>query len=123
MATVESESGSSQPSSSSDRQLVNKALKRLDKLNGLCTNPRLALRNSPPYLPELVSETSTLLSQIWEPYRGTAGAGATGGQESLGDETDYLRVHVRQLLDKTDRAILLFKEGRDKMFVETSNYR
>ncbi|XP_062311425.1 E3 ubiquitin-protein ligase CBL-C isoform X2 [Osmerus eperlanus] len=123
MATAGSGSGSSQPLSSSDRRLVDKALKRLDKLNGLCTNPRLALRNSPPYLPELVSETSTLLSQIWEPYRGTVGAGATGGQESRGDETEYLGVHVRQLLDKTERAILLFKEGRDKMFVETSNYR
>ena len=121
MATTGSESGSSQPPSGSDRRLVDKALKRLHKLNLLCTNPRLALRNSPPYLPELVSETSTLLSQIWEPYRGTAGA--TGGLESRGDEAEYLGVHVRQLLDKTERAILLFKEGRDKMFVETSSYR
>ncbi|XP_075965829.1 E3 ubiquitin-protein ligase CBL-C isoform X4 [Anarhichas minor] len=111
---------SSQPPTSGDRRLVDKALKRLDKLRQLCTNPRLGLRNSPPYLPELVSETTTLLTKVWEPYRGP---GAAGDQVLRGDEAKYLRVHVRNLLDKTERALLLFKEGRDKMFEETSSYR
>ncbi|KAI3360551.1 hypothetical protein L3Q82_002428 [Scortum barcoo] len=110
---------SSRPPTSGDRRLVDKALKRLDKLHELCTNPRLGLRNSPPYLPDLVSETSTLLTQVWEPYRGP---GAVGGQVPRGDEATYLRVHVRNLLDKTDRAVLLFKEGREKIFEERSSY-
>ncbi|KAM6935863.1 E3 ubiquitin-protein ligase CBL-C isoform 3-T3 [Lycodopsis pacificus] len=111
---------SSQPPTSGDRRLVDKALKRLDKLHQLCTNPRLGLRNSPPYLPELVSETTTLLTKVWEPYRGPR---AAGGQVLRGDEAKYLRVHVRNLLDKTERALLLFKEGREKMYEETSSYR
>lgn len=113
-------SGASQPPTSADRRLVDKALKRLDKLHELCTNPWLGLRNSPPYLPELVSETTTLLMQVWEPYRGSR---APGSQVPQGDEAKYLRVHVRNLLDKTDRAVLLFKEGREKIFEETSSYR
>lgn len=111
---------SSQPPTSGDRRLVDKALRRLEKLYELCTNPRLGLRNSPPYLPELVSETTTLLAQVWEPYRGSR---AVGGQVPRGDEAMYLRVHVRNLLDKTDRAVLLFKEGREKIFEDTSSYR
>ncbi|XP_034554548.1 E3 ubiquitin-protein ligase CBL-C isoform X2 [Notolabrus celidotus] len=111
---------SSQPPTSGDRRLVDKALKRLEKLHELCTNPRLSLKNSPPYLPDLVSETSKLLVQVWEPYRGPK---AAGGLVPRGDEAKYLRVHVRNLLDKTDRAVLLFKEGRDKIFEETSSYR
>lgn len=111
---------SSQPPTSGERRLVDKALKRLDKLRELCTNPRLGLRNSPPYLPELVSETKTLLTQVWEPYRGLR---AASSQVPRGDEAKYLRVHVRNLLDKTDRALLLFKEGREKIFEETSSYR
>ncbi|XP_031708996.1 E3 ubiquitin-protein ligase CBL-C isoform X2 [Anarrhichthys ocellatus] len=111
---------SSQPPTSGDLRLVDKALKRLDKLRQLCTNPRLGLRNSPPYLPELLSETTTLLTKVWEPYRGLSVA---GGQVLRGDEVKYLRVHVRNLLDKTERALLLFKEGREKMFEETSSYR
>lgn len=113
--------GRAQPPTSGDRRTADKALKRLDKLHQLCTNPRLGLRNSPPYLPELVSETATLLTRVWEPY---PGAGApSAARVPRGDEAEYLKVHVRHLLDKTDRAILLFKEGRDKMFEDTSNYR
>ncbi|XP_037641942.1 E3 ubiquitin-protein ligase CBL-C isoform X2 [Sebastes umbrosus] len=110
----------SQPPTSGDRRLVDKALKRLEKLHELCTNPRLGLRNSPPYLPDLVSETTTLLTQVWEPYRGPR---AASSQAPRGDEAKYLRVHVRNLLDKTDRALLLFKEGREKIFEESSSCR
>ncbi|KAF1388178.1 hypothetical protein PFLUV_G00087510 [Perca fluviatilis] len=111
---------SSQPPTSGDRRLVDKALRRLDKLRELCTHPRLGLRNSPPYLPDLVSETATLLMDVWEPYRSPK---AAGGQVPRGDEAKYLRIHIRNLLDKTDRALLLFKEGREKIFEETSSYR
>ncbi|XP_068426251.1 E3 ubiquitin-protein ligase CBL-C isoform X3 [Clinocottus analis] len=110
----------SQAPTSEDWRLVDKALKRLDKLRELCTNPRLGLRNSPPYLPELVLETTALLTQVWEPYRESR---AASSQVARGDEAKYLRVHVRNLLDKTDRALLLFKEGREKMFEETSSCR
>ncbi|XP_075907121.1 E3 ubiquitin-protein ligase CBL-C isoform X2 [Nelusetta ayraudi] len=113
MATEASETSHS--SSSTDSRLADKALKRLLKLHELCTNPRLCLRNSPPYLPDIVYETVQLMVQIWEPYRGPRGA--------RGDEAKYLRVHVRNLLDKVDRAITLFKEGREKIFEETSSYR
>lgn len=99
---------------------MDKALKRLDKLHQLCTNPRLSLKNSPPYLPDLVSDMTKLLMQVWEPYRGSR---AAGGQVPRGDEAKYLRVHVKNLLDKADRAVLLFKEGRERIFEEASSYR
>ncbi|XP_056237522.1 E3 ubiquitin-protein ligase CBL-C isoform X3 [Seriola aureovittata] len=120
MAAAGSGASSSQPSTGGDRRLVDKALKKMDKLHELCTNPRLGLRNSPPYLPDLVSEATALLVQVWEPFRGSK---AAGGQVPRGDEAIYLRVHVRNLLDKTDRAVLLFKEGREKIFEESSSYR
>lgn len=114
---TDSSSSESQPLTSSDYKLFNKALKRLQKLHRLCTDPRLCLKNSPPYLPELVRETVNLMMDIWAPYRGSVPA------VPRGDEGEYLRIHVQHLLDKTDRAILLFKEGKDKMFEENSNYR
>ncbi|XP_039974432.1 E3 ubiquitin-protein ligase CBL-C isoform X3 [Xiphias gladius] len=120
MAAAGSGASSYQLPTSRDRRLVEKALKKLDKLHELCSNPRLRLRNSPPYLPELVFESTELLMQVWEPYRGSK---AAGGQAPRGDEADYLRVHVRNLLDKTDKAMLLFKEGREKIFEESSSYR
>lgn len=101
--------------SSADLHLADKALKRLLKLHELVTNPRLCLRNSPPYLPDIVSETAELLVQIWEPHRSP--------RVARGDEVKYLRVYVRNLLDKVEKAITLFKEGREKIFEETSSCR
>lgn len=107
----------SQCPTSADRKLLDKTLKRLDKLHKLCADPRLGLKNSPPYLPELVSETASLLIEIWAPYRGTMMA------VPRGDEGEYLRIHIKHLLDKAERAVLLFKNAREKMFEETSSYR
>ncbi|XP_016376475.1 E3 ubiquitin-protein ligase CBL-like isoform X1 [Sinocyclocheilus rhinocerous] len=107
----------SQSPTSTDRKLLDKVLRRLDKLHKLSTNPRLGLKNSPPYLPELVSETAIHLTEVWAPYRGSMMA------VPRGDEGDYLRIHIRHLLDKADRAVLLFKDGKEKMFEETSSYR
>ncbi|XP_046704180.1 E3 ubiquitin-protein ligase CBL-C isoform X2 [Silurus meridionalis] len=107
----------SQPPTSADYKLLDKAIKRLHKLHRLCTEPRLCLKNSPPYLPELVRETVNLTKDIWALYR------ASGSAMPRGDEGEYLRIHVQHLLDKTDRAILLFKEGKEKMFEEKSTYR
>ncbi|XP_031431893.1 E3 ubiquitin-protein ligase CBL-C isoform X2 [Clupea harengus] len=105
------------PPTGSERKLMQKVLKRLDKLHRLSVDPRMALRNSPPYLPDLVTATATQLTNVWAPYRGPV-LGIPKG-----DEGEYLRVHIKHLLYKTDRAILLFREGQEKMFEETSSYR
>ncbi len=107
----------SQSVSSTDRKRFDKVLRRLGKLHKLSTDPRLGLKNSPPYLPELVSETAIHLTEVWAPYRGSMMA------MPRGDEGDYLRIHIQQLLDKADKAVLLFKDGKEKMFEETSSYR
>ncbi|XP_061530271.1 E3 ubiquitin-protein ligase CBL-C isoform X2 [Phycodurus eques] len=119
MATASSEDNVRQHPTNGDHMLVNKTLRRLEKLHELCSDPRLSLKNSPPYLPELVPNTASVLRRVWKPYRGL---GALMGRAPAGDEAVYLRVHARNLLDKTDRALLLFKD-KDKMFDETSSYR
>lgn len=120
MATASSDEKTSQRPSNGDHRLVNKTLRRLEKLHESCTDPRLGLRNSPPYLLELVPDTASALRRVWEPYRGL---GVLTGRAPAEDEAAYLRVHARNLLEKTDRALLLFKEGKEKMFDETSSYR
>lgn len=99
---------------------MDKALKKLERLYQMCTDPRLGLKVSPPYLPDLVSQTAALLQQVWEPCRDPR---ATSSSASKGDEARYLQIHLRNLLDKTDKALLLFKEGKEKIFEETSSCR
>ncbi|XP_030605241.1 E3 ubiquitin-protein ligase CBL-C isoform X2 [Archocentrus centrarchus] len=120
LGTSRSPKLSSQAPTRGDLRLVDKTLRRLDKLQQLCGNPRLGLRNSPPYLPQLVSETTALLIQVWEPYQASREAGSQVPSE---DEAEYLRVHIKNLFDKAERAVLLFKEGRRKIFEETSSCR
>lgn len=118
MAAADSET--SLPLSAADLSLVDQALKKLDELHRLSVDPQLGLRNSPPYLPELMSQTSVLLVQVWELYRGPALAGGLGPRA---DGAKFLRIHIRNLLDKSSRAVLLFRQGQERIFDETSSYR
>ncbi|XP_023186984.1 E3 ubiquitin-protein ligase CBL isoform X3 [Xiphophorus maculatus] len=77
---------SCKPLTGEDLRLMEKTLKRLERLSELCVR-------------------------------------TGGGLAPRGDEARYMRIHIRNLLDKTDRAVLLFKEGREKIFDETSSYR
>lgn len=108
-----SKTSNSQNPSNSERRLVEKVLKKLEKLYELCMDPRLSLKVSPPYLPDLLSETTAVLLQVWEP----------GSQGPKGEEARYLRIHARNLLDKMDKALLLFKQGKERIFEETSSCR
>ncbi|XP_072316313.1 E3 ubiquitin-protein ligase CBL-C [Eucyclogobius newberryi] len=119
-AAISEPAKNSQLLTNTDTRLVEKALKKLERLFELCTDPRLGLKNSPPYLPDLVTETTAMLLQVWEPYQDPR---ATAGQTPKGDEARYLRIHVRNLLDKTEKALLLFKEGKEKIFEESSSCR
>ncbi|XP_057689217.1 E3 ubiquitin-protein ligase CBL-C [Corythoichthys intestinalis] len=120
MATSISEDNVCQRPTNGDHKLVNKTLRRLEKLYESCADPRLGLRSSPPYLPELLPDTASVLRRVWEPYRGL---GVLTGRAPAADEAMFLRVHARNLLDKTNRALLLFKDGKENMFEETSGYR
>ncbi|XP_049587639.1 E3 ubiquitin-protein ligase CBL-C isoform X1 [Syngnathus scovelli] len=120
MAAGISEDVASQRPSNRQHRLVNKTLRRLEKLHEACANPRLGLKSSSPYLLELLPETASALRRVWEPYRGL---GAFTGPAPGEDEAAFLGLHARTLLAQTDRALLLFKEAKEKMFDETSSYR
>lgn len=122
MAAAGSAVSSNQCLTSRECSLIDKVIKRQARLYELCTNPQLALRNSPPYLPDLLAETTALLETVRESNQGskdTSGA----GQVPRGERSDYLRIHLKNLLDKSDRAMLLFKEGGERIFQEKSTYR
>ncbi|XP_069497096.1 E3 ubiquitin-protein ligase CBL-C isoform X2 [Ambystoma mexicanum] len=95
-----------------DRKTLDKALKEVERLTRLCGSPRLQLKNSPPYLLEILPETFQVLRQLqkvnhficlWE--------------------NAYIRVYLGNLLSKLKQATGLFKEAKDKIYDETSIYR
>ncbi len=80
----------------------------------LCQNPKLALKNSPPYILDLLPDTYQHLRTILSRHEGK--------METLGDN-EYFRVFMENLTKKTKQTISLFKEGKERMYEENSQPR
>ncbi|GCC45675.1 hypothetical protein chiPu_0029634 [Chiloscyllium punctatum] len=97
-----------------DRRALEKSHKQLQKLVKLCQNPRLQLKNSPPYLLEILPDTCSLLKLIVSNYESKL--------ELLWDNS-YFSVCLQNLANKSNQAIQLFKQARERMFEESSDAR
>lgn len=97
-----------------DKKTVEKCWKFMDKVVRLCQNPKLALKNSPPYILDLLPDTYQHLRTILFRYEGK--------METLGDN-EYFRVFMENLTKKTKQTISLFKDGKERMFEENSQPR
>uniref|UniRef100_A0AAQ6A2R1 E3 ubiquitin-protein ligase CBL n=1 Tax=Amphiprion ocellaris TaxID=80972 RepID=A0AAQ6A2R1_AMPOC len=97
-----------------DKKTVEKCWKLMDKVVRLCQNPKLALKNSPPYILDLLPDTYQYLRTILSRYEGK--------METLGDN-EYFRVFMENLTKKTKQTISLFKEGKERMYEENSQPR
>ncbi|XP_076017360.1 E3 ubiquitin-protein ligase CBL-like [Genypterus blacodes] len=97
-----------------DKKMVEKCWKLMDKVVHLCQNPKVALKNSPPYILDLLPDTYQHLRTILSRYEGK--------MEILG-ENDYFRVVMENLTNKTKQTMSLFKEAKERMFEENSQPR
>lgn len=80
----------------------------------LCQNPKVALKNSPPYILDLLPDTYQHLRTILSRYEGK--------MESLG-ENEYFRIFMENLSNKTKQTMSLFKEAKERMYEENSQPR
>jgi YHS domain-containing protein len=80
----------------------------------LCQNPKVALKNSPPYILDLLPDTYQHLRTILSRYEGK--------MEVLG-ENEYFRVVIENLTNKIKQTISLFKEAKERMYEEQSQDR
>lgn len=80
----------------------------------LCQNPKVALKNSPPYILDLLPDTYQHLRTILSRYEGKI--------EILG-ENEYFRVVIDNLTNKTKQTMSLFKEAKERMYEENSQPR
>ncbi|XP_029956559.1 E3 ubiquitin-protein ligase CBL-like [Salarias fasciatus] len=97
-----------------DKKMVEKCWKLMDKVVRLCQNPKVALKNSPPYILDLLPDTYQHLRTILSRYEGK--------MEILG-ENEYFRVVVENLTNKTKQTMSLFKEAKERMYEENSQPR
>ncbi|XP_029303985.1 E3 ubiquitin-protein ligase CBL-like isoform X2 [Cottoperca gobio] len=97
-----------------DKKMVEKCWKLMDKVVRLCQNPKVALKNSPPYILDLLPDTYQHLRTVLSRYEGKI--------EILG-ENEYFRVVMENLTNKTKQTMSLFKEAKERMYEENSQPR
>ncbi|XP_051972931.1 E3 ubiquitin-protein ligase CBL-B-like isoform X2 [Xyrauchen texanus] len=99
-----------------DRRTVEKTWKLMDKVVRLCQNPRLQLKNSPPYILDILPDTYQHLRLILCRYEDNQ-------RLTQLSENDYFKVYIDSLMKKSKRAIRLFKEAKERMYEEQSQDR
>ncbi|KAK1882437.1 E3 ubiquitin-protein ligase CBL [Dissostichus eleginoides] len=97
-----------------EKKMVEKCWKLMDKVVRLCQNPKVALKNSPPYILDLLPDTYQHLRTVLSRYEGK--------MEVLG-ENEYFRVVMENLTNKTKQTMSLFKEAKERMYEENSQPR
>ncbi|XP_075764077.1 E3 ubiquitin-protein ligase CBL-B isoform X3 [Pelodiscus sinensis] len=99
-----------------DRRTVEKTWKLMDKVVRLCQNPKLQLKNSPPYILDILPDTYQHLRLVLSKY---------DDNQKLAQlsENEYFKIYIDSLMKKSKRAIRLFKEGKERMYEEQSQDR
>lgn len=97
-----------------DRKNFEKTYKNMNKVVKLCQHSRMNLKNSPPFILDILPETFQHLTTVYSKHE---------DRLFILDENEYFRIFLENLNKKCKQAIKLFKEGKEKMFDETSTYR
>ncbi|XP_037045007.1 E3 ubiquitin-protein ligase CBL isoform X2 [Bradysia coprophila] len=99
---------------STDKKTLDKTWKLMDKVVKLCQQPKMNLKNSPPFILDILPDTYQRLRMIYTKYE---------DQMHVLHANEHFNVFINNLMRKCKQAIKLFKEGKEKMFDENSHYR
>ncbi|XP_038657768.1 E3 ubiquitin-protein ligase CBL-B isoform X5 [Scyliorhinus canicula] len=102
------------PKQAADKRMVEKTWKLMDKVVRLCQNSKLQLKNSPPYILDILPDTYQHLRLILPKYE---------DRMHVLSENEYFKIYIDSLMKKSKRAIRLFKEGKERMYEEQSQDR
>ncbi|TKR72778.1 hypothetical protein L596_020180 [Steinernema carpocapsae] len=94
--------------SQQDRRLAEKTFKAMDNVVKQCHQPKLNLKNSPPFILDILPDTYQQLSSI-----------ITADPTAL-TENEYLQLFFAQVHAKCKMTLKLFKDEREKLFEEGS---
>ena len=97
-----------------DKKTIEKSWKLMDKVVKLCQHPKMNLKNSPPFILDILPDTYQHLRLIYSKYE---------DRLHLLNDNEYFRIFIENLMNKCKKTIKLFKDGKDKMFDESSHYR
>ncbi|ESN97178.1 hypothetical protein HELRODRAFT_178287 [Helobdella robusta] len=97
-----------------DKKSIEKSWKLMDKVVKLCQQPKMNLKNSPPFILDILPDTYQHLKQISLKYE---------DKMSTLNDIEYFRIFLDNLITKCKKCLKLFKDSKEKIFEEHSEYR
>jgi E3 ubiquitin-protein ligase CBL len=97
-----------------DKKTLEKTWKLMDKVVKLCQQSKMNLKNSPPFILDILPDTYQRLHLIYLKYE---------DQMHVLHSNEHFNIFINNLMRKCKQAIKLFKEGKMQMFDENSHYR
>ncbi|CAG9572929.1 unnamed protein product [Danaus chrysippus] len=97
-----------------DKRTLDKTWKLMDKVVKLCQHHKMNLKNSPPFILDILPDTYQRLRIIYSNYE--------NNMQEL-NSNEHFNIFIINLIRKCKQAIKLFKEGKEKMFDENSHFR
>lgn len=97
-----------------DRRALERAWKLMDQVVKLCQQQRMHLKNSPPYILDILPDTYQHLKSIYSVYEDRLHLLATN---------EYFLVFLESLINKCQKCLKLFKDNKDQMYDESSSGR
>jgi len=94
-----------------NKRTLEKTWKLMDKVVKCCQQPEMNLNNSPPFILEILPETYQHLKLIHT------------NRSYPTNDNEYSLVFLRNLQNRCKQTLKLFKEAREEMFDEESDYR
>lgn len=97
-----------------DKRLMEKSWRLMDKVVKLCQHQKMNLKNSPPFILDILPDTYQHLKLVYGKYEDNVG---------FLNDCEYFRIFIENLIAKCKNAIKLFKDGKEKIFEENSSCR
>ena len=97
-----------------DKKTIEKAWKMMDKVVTHCANRRLNLKNSPPFILDILPDTYQHLRIVFKHYEENV---------TFLNENEFFRIFMENLMNKCKQTVRLFKDAKEKIFDETSAER
>lgn len=97
------------------KRSLEKTWKLMDRVVKFCQRPRMKLDNSPPFILEILPETYQHLKLIYTKYE--------TGRDLPVNDNEYSQVFLRNLQNRCKQTLKLFKDAKEEMFDEQSDYR
>ena len=86
----------------------------MDKVVTQCANRRMNLKNSPPYILDILPDTYQHLNTIFKKYEDNM---------AFLNDNEYFKHFMENLMNKCKQTIRLFKDAKEKIYDESSTYR